>query len=154
VLACDRNTPDLSSFSRGRMVHFMKNSPTQLNWKSSCISRRFLCMWEAEVHAHVFPMRTELPYNRNTTYLSLFSRGKHIYFMKTALFRRIGEKLLCSWRIPSMLEAGVSSSCFLCENWVSMWQAYFLYGKFISGRSIHCMENSRINLNWRILCIS
>jgi hypothetical protein len=60
----------------------MENSPVQMNWGNTCISTKIYLFQKQECLDHVFPMRTELACDRNTTYLWALLSWRTIHFME------------------------------------------------------------------------
>jgi hypothetical protein len=99
---------------------------------------RIPSMLEVDCLACVFPMRTRLTCDRNTSYLSAFSSGRNISFMENSLFSCIEETHVSIGRILSLLEAAVSCPCFLmrtelaCEGILPIYQCFHVVETFTS----------------------
>jgi hypothetical protein len=73
-------------------------------------------VFEAGVFCLLFPYVIELPFEGNTVYLSGFSSVRNTTFVQNSPIQVNGRSTLFLGRKPSMLEAGGSSTLFLCEN--------------------------------------
>jgi hypothetical protein len=145
---CDRSTPYLSAFSCGRNIHFVKNSPVQVNCRITCTSWKTQSMWEAVLSYKCFPYENLVSLERNSSSLSVFSSGRNIHFMKNSTTP-------LNWR----------NTCISWSNTICVWSRHVLYFPlttelaceknvpylpvFSSVRNIHFMKNGPLQTNWR-----
>jgi hypothetical protein len=69
-----------------------------------------------EFHGNCFPRRIELPFERNTDYLSGFSSVRNSSLVEKGSIQVNGRSTVYVGRKPSRLEAGGSGTLFPCEN--------------------------------------
>jgi hypothetical protein len=87
-------------------------------------------------------MRVKLACERKNCYMSVFSSGRNILFMKNTLFWRNGVTQVPFGIVKSVLVAGESCTLFHYENWGSFWKVYYSLSMFSSGRYIHFVQNT------------
>jgi hypothetical protein len=94
-------------------IHFMKNSPIQLNWRDTCLS------WKNTIYVRssiVFTMFTiwELIYQVKWIFsiCQRFQLGERYTLCKIPLFGWIEETRASLRKIPVVLKAKVYSTCF------------------------------------------
>jgi hypothetical protein len=71
---------------------------------------------EAAKSCTLFPVRTELPFENNTAYLSGYSCLRSITFVQNSSIQVNRRRTISLVRKLSVLEAGGSSTIFPCEN--------------------------------------
>jgi hypothetical protein len=81
-LPFDRNKAYLSGFSSVININFAQNSSIQVNGGSTILLLRKPQCVKQKGLAPCFPLRIYLPFERNTAYLSEFSRVRNINIVK------------------------------------------------------------------------
>jgi hypothetical protein len=97
-------------------LSFDRNTSNLMEQHCFCYKKTFSVKGGVECLVHCFSIRTELPVERNTAYLSGFSTVKNITFVQNNCFPVNGSNMVPLGRKSPMLEAGGSSTSFPCEN--------------------------------------
>jgi hypothetical protein len=140
---------NLKAFWRRKIIHFMKNTLFRWNGETNVSYWTLQSVLSQECLVHCFPMRSELPFDRNTAYFS-GSSVKNITIVQNCTFQVNGRSTVSLVRKPSMLEEGGSSTLFPSENRAILWKEYLWSQCIWSGGVIHFMKNSFLRRNGEI----
>jgi hypothetical protein len=111
-----------------------------------------LC-WRQECLTHCFPLRIELPFERNIAYLSGFSNVKNITFVQNSSIQMNGRSSVSHGRKPSVLESGWSYILFPCENRVNLWKECLLSESVLKWENHSLYEKYPLQMKLRNTCI-
>jgi hypothetical protein len=121
-----------------------------MKWRNTCILWNNTMCHRQEYLAHCFPMRIELPFERNIAYHSFFSIVRNITFVQNNSFQVKWISTASLVKQPSMLEAGESSTLFPYVNWVNFSKEYWLplrvfkcEGHYLCVKWLHSSERKK-----------
>jgi hypothetical protein len=95
---CQNNTSYISAFSYWKNIHFSENRPILLTWRDTCISWKIPSTLDVEFNIYCFPLRSQLAYQRNSPYLSVFSCRRNIHFKLSTPFKLNWRDICQCWK--------------------------------------------------------
>jgi hypothetical protein len=106
--------------------HLCAKYPFQVNGRSTLCLVRKLSMLEEGWSSTMFPRDNWVTFERNNDYVSMFSNVCNTIFVPNSSPQVNGTRTESLVRKLSMSEAGVSSTFFPYENWVTCWKEHCL----------------------------
>jgi hypothetical protein len=111
----------LSAFTIWKIIHFMKNTLFRWNGEIHVSCGRTQSVFEAGVSNTLFLYENWVRFWKEYCLALSISSGCIIHFVQNSRVHLNWRNTSISWKKTSMLEAGVSSTLFPFEIWVSLW---------------------------------